>query len=484
MKNKLSAVLAGLVILGAAAYLYARVGPSPYPGQRLNRSGSGFVCDADCDTGWECGDTDDICKFECAGGDDFAFFANGLIAYDGSWVYLGTGSDYKLGYNASGTQLELWTTDDDGGGTDGLCMSVDDGTDDVDFAAAITVAETITATGSSALNGGITVDSTNFTVNGTTGAVSTASSIAATGDITSSGGAGAFTCGTGNCSILAYDNVTNGLDIGSTGQTAMIRLATTNSAETVEMRVGTALTGIYETFGEGSGKGLTTMQFDMTATDGTAGMHNCAYVGGGNVFGYVAIGDNAADDIDMTANGLNIANDQADNEGREIFSGYGCASGRPMVVGTDAAFFFLTSVRVGDVSGTDTLFCGLKKLEVHNADVFAYDTYFGLGWNTSANPAAIKVIEELNGADAAQTDTTDTIADVTVLQMKILVDGSGNATAEHDADVPGTLEAPDATSAFQFDDGDLLVPICTYLEHNAGGLADTVDIGQWIVGYQ
>jgi hypothetical protein len=54
-------------------------------------------------------------------------------------ICLGTGCDYWLIYNSSGSQFEIWTTDDDGGGTDGLVFSTDDGTDDVDFPADVVV---------------------------------------------------------------------------------------------------------------------------------------------------------------------------------------------------------------------------------------------------------------------------------------------------------------------------------------------------------
>ena len=46
---------------------------------------------------------------------------------------IGTGVDYWFIYNSSDTQFELWSTDVDGGGTDGVVWSVDDGTDDVVF---------------------------------------------------------------------------------------------------------------------------------------------------------------------------------------------------------------------------------------------------------------------------------------------------------------------------------------------------------------
>ncbi len=55
-------------------------------------------------------------------------------------LYYGTGKDYYERYNSSGTAYELWTSDGDGGGTDTKIMSVQDGTDDVDFAGDLTVA--------------------------------------------------------------------------------------------------------------------------------------------------------------------------------------------------------------------------------------------------------------------------------------------------------------------------------------------------------
>lgn len=56
-----------------------------------------------------------------------------IIVGDDNPLQFGTGADYWFVYNSTGTQFELWTTDADGIGTNGLIFSVDDGTDDVDF---------------------------------------------------------------------------------------------------------------------------------------------------------------------------------------------------------------------------------------------------------------------------------------------------------------------------------------------------------------
>jgi hypothetical protein len=53
---------------------------------------------------------------------------------------IGTGDDYWFKYATAGAQYEFWTTNADGGGTDGLIFKVDDGTDDVDFTGIINTA--------------------------------------------------------------------------------------------------------------------------------------------------------------------------------------------------------------------------------------------------------------------------------------------------------------------------------------------------------
>jgi len=49
-------------------------------------------------------------------------------------IEFGTGKDYWFTYNSGSTQFELWSTDTDGGGSDGLIFSVVDGDNTIDFA--------------------------------------------------------------------------------------------------------------------------------------------------------------------------------------------------------------------------------------------------------------------------------------------------------------------------------------------------------------
>ena len=58
---------------------------------------------------------------------------------DDEQLLMGDDNDYWLVYNSTGTQWELWASDVDGGGTDGLVISIADGTDDVIFTGGIDV---------------------------------------------------------------------------------------------------------------------------------------------------------------------------------------------------------------------------------------------------------------------------------------------------------------------------------------------------------
>ena len=69
----------------------------------------------------------------------FRWDSAGTRAFDDKKINFGNSDDYWQIYNTTGTQWELWTTNADGGGTDGLVISIDDGTDDVDFSGDIVV---------------------------------------------------------------------------------------------------------------------------------------------------------------------------------------------------------------------------------------------------------------------------------------------------------------------------------------------------------
>lgn len=225
-------------------------------------------------------------------------------------------------------------------------------------------------------------------------------------------------------------------------------------------------------------------EFDHTVAPGTTGAHCYAQLPDGSRLGYwvLGAGQTILGPVGATS-GIDVACDQTDNEGLEIFSNAFCADGAPLAVGFDAAFYMLIKFAIQTINGCDDLFIGFRTRELVNATFENYDTYFGLGLNTAATPGALKVRNELNGGGADNTDTTQTIASATDLQVKVLVAANGVATVQHDAAVPGTLAAPTATAAFTFDDGDQLVPTFRFLHANAAQ-AGTIVIKDWEVGYQ
>jgi len=228
----------------------------------------------------------------------------------------------------------------------------------------------------------------------------------------------------------------------------------------------------------------TNIQADFTVADGTTGAYNLCVLPDATQLGYFVLG--AGQTITgpvATTDGIDIGCDQADNDGLEVFSHWIHTSGKPLAVGIDAAFYFLVKLNIQLINGCDDLFIGFRKAELGNSDAEAYNTYFGLGLNTAASPGALKVRNELNGGGADNTDTTNTIASATDLQVKILVSAAGVATLQHDAVTPGTLAAPAATAAMSFDDGDQLIPYVRFL-HATAAQAGTVVIKGWEVGYQ
>lgn len=231
-----------------------------------------------------------------------------------------------------------------------------------------------------------------------------------------------------------------------------------------------------EAFGYGAAKGLAILEVDGTAYSATAAALNILHLGGGNRLGMLAI---VAQTIPpaMVATGLDIQCDQVDNDGLEIIGGVLGLSGRPFVIGLDAAFYLSVTFSVALANGTDEFHLGFRRAETLNATWDDYLDAVGLGCNTAASPMAIKIETILNNAGTTTTDTTDTLADTVSVTFRINVSAAGVVTYLIDG------VAPTATAAFTFDDGDPVIPYLHYLQANAAQTAAFV-ISNWEVGYQ
>lgn len=227
---------------------------------------------------------------------------------------------------------------------------------------------------------------------------------------------------------------------------------------------------------------LAIVDYSGAAPVATWGIQHLLSAPSGNIYGVIAKGGNQTLLPVIVANGLDIGGDQTDDEGYEIFSHFLGATGRPFIVGTDAAFYFTCKFEITDADGLDTLIVGFRRAEAQRDAHTNYADYAGLGLNTAADPMAVKTITELNGGGTTVTDTTQTLAQATAVQFKVLVSAAGVVTFQHDIVTPGTLAAPTAVGTMTFDAGDPVIPFFHFL--NSANLADGVIIHSWDAGYQ
>jgi len=179
----------------------------------------------------------------------------------------------------------------------------------------------------------------------------------------------------------------------------------------------------------------------------------------------------------MRAGGFDISLDDADDEGIEItpnILGRGATGGsrQAFIIDTDV-FYLKVKMYMTDVSGTDDLCVGFRKVEAFQAAVNTYTDYAVL----RLNAGDIYIESDLNGAAAASDDTTDNWGDTTAVTLGILVDITGAVTYTIDG------SAPSSTQAFTFDTTDVVVPFI-YLLHEAADFAELTYLQSWECGLQ
>jgi hypothetical protein len=172
------------------------------------------------------------------------------------------------------------------------------------------------------------------------------------------------------------------------------------------------------------------------------------------------------------AGGLDVALDQAEDEGLELTCGIesGCAGS--FIVGTDAAFYAKLKFSIADVSGTDDCAFGFRKLEAYRANI---DDYLDAAvLNVISGDIKIETI--LNNGATTTTDTTNNWADTETHTLEIYVSATGVVTYKIDG------ADPLVTAAFTFDTGDEVIPFF-YMLHT-GDFAGAVVLKEWDVDFQ
>ena len=171
-----------------------------------------------------------------------------------------------------------------------------------------------------------------------------------------------------------------------------------------------------------------------------------------------------------TAVGLDISQDQTDNDGVEYTHGILGRGQAVFTVGTSGAFSFSVKLKIADVSGTDDLLVGFRKAEAYQAAVDDYDEMAAL--NVILGDIKIETI--LNAGATTTTDTTNNVIDAGTVTLKVKVSAAGVVTYLIDGVAPLT------TAAFTFDDGEVVIPFLYFLQATTS--PGIIELIEWAVG--
>ena len=189
------------------------------------------------------------------------------------------------------------------------------------------------------------------------------------------------------------------------------------------------------------------------ACTGTAGDENLCMLNN-SIWEYHVLGTQTILAPTWGTYGLNIVQDETENDGIEYCLGINANNKGVFTVGTSPAFFARMKFYIDDVSGTDDCAFGFRKVEAYQANLDDYDEMACL--NVISGDIKIETI--LNGAATTTTDTTHNWADAGIHELKVMVSAAGVVTYQIDGGDPST------TAAFTFDDGEVVVPFFYHLQ--------------------
>lgn len=183
------------------------------------------------------------------------------------------------------------------------------------------------------------------------------------------------------------------------------------------------------------------------AATGTGGDENICRLDK-NTWEYHVLGTQTILGPTLGTYGLNIVQDEAENDGVEYSLGILAYNKGVFTVGTDAAFFARMKFYIDDVSGTDDCAFGFRKMAAYQANIDDYTDMAVL--NVISGNINIETI--LNNGDTTTTDTTLDWGDTEIHELEVIVSAAGVVTYKIDGMPPTT------TAAFTFDDGDSVIP--------------------------
>jgi hypothetical protein len=181
----------------------------------------------------------------------------------------------------------------------------------------------------------------------------------------------------------------------------------------------------------------------------------------------------------LDAFGLNLVQDAAvAGDGLELTAGRTALSPAAFTVNQDAAFFTEVVFKTQDASGTNPMILGFLKVQAFDATITNYTDYACIGIQGTSNPNLVKIQTNLNSAGAVTTDTTQTVADAAVTQLKVLVSSTGVVSYQLNYATPTVVPA----TTFQFDSGDIVIPFIRFVE--AADLTTQCAINYFEWGFQ
>ena len=276
--------------------------------------------------------------------------------------------------------------------------------------------------------------------------------------------------GSGTATILNFDdNITMDGTLAVTGATTLSGSVSATGAYLESPAYSITATGA---------PGLATLQKDGTVVDLTANVLNEMHYSTWQLnFGVIVQGGAGTPDASPTGavgsppDGLNIGGATSvvtNGDNWEIWGGTLGAVGRPMVVGTDAAFQACWTVYVEDVSGSDATYCGWREATAAPVAAGSYADFGAVGHIAGQ----YGTLDEGGATDSGSDAIADTETDI----WCVYVGATGVVTYTVDGAAPTTPGAQTLT------DGLLVVPFCNLL-HDADKAEDTV-ISNWTVSYQ
>ncbi len=197
---------------------------------------------------------------------------------------------------------------------------------------------------------------------------------------------------------------------------------------------------------------LTVAKVGAGAAVGAAGDENLCLCGG-VVWENHVLGTQTILAPSLGTYGLNVVQDEAENDGMEYCLGINANNKGVFTIGTSPAFYAKMKFYVDDVSGTDLCIFGFRKPDAYEAAHADYSDFAGL----DVNSGNVLTHTNLNDGTPTETDTTFDFADTGIHEFGVYVSAAGVVTYTIDGSEPATV------AAFTFDDGDTVVPYFHYL---------------------